>query len=165
MLSTKFFIRERRDFRRLDLAAAAPENVGVAHRDSGLCQMRIDCGLVREHDLLFGAVDDAHDVDVAKLRAAFAPVRVRHAIVAPDFTPCLELAALRYGPMEKRVVTRDAFSEIPFRRLYVLEERREPPDDAALVKSARNRDKLIVGDAGFLGAALPQFADQLFRRK
>ena len=36
--------------------------------------MAVDCRLVFQHPRLFGAVHDAHDIDVPELRPAFAPV-------------------------------------------------------------------------------------------
>ena len=75
-----------RDFGRLDLAAAAPENVVVTYWDPNVFEMLVDRRLVLEHDLFVRSVDDAHDVDAAKLRAALAPVAMRHDVVTPDLT-------------------------------------------------------------------------------
>jgi hypothetical protein len=131
----EFGERERRDLRGLDLAAAAPEDVGVADRR---CRLRADarrsrpCARAR---LLVEPVRDAHDVDVAELRAALAPVGVRHDVVAPDLAPGVDLAARRHRPVEERVVARDAFAGLI--GLDVLEKRRETPDHAALVERLR----------------------------
>src|SRR4051794_38931155 len=63
---TPCLVRKRRNLARLDLAAAAPEDVGVAHGDADLLQVRVDRALVGQHEVLVGAVGDAHDVHVAE---------------------------------------------------------------------------------------------------
>src|SRR4051794_35845892 len=73
-LRTPLPVRLWRDLARLDLAAAAPEDVGVTDGDADGSQMFVDGFLVGENAFLFHAVGDAHDVDVAELGAAFAPV-------------------------------------------------------------------------------------------
>src|SRR4029077_7884724 len=65
---------QRRDFRRLDLTAAAPKNIGIRNRDIPRSEMRVDRRLVLEQSRFVSTVRDGHDVDVSKLRTAFAPV-------------------------------------------------------------------------------------------
>src|SRR5205085_9666825 len=48
---TEFPVRGRADFARLDFAAAAPEDVGVAHRDADGFQVLVDGVLVREDEV------------------------------------------------------------------------------------------------------------------
>src|SRR3954468_12679555 len=78
---TPIAIRLRRDFAGLDFAAPAPEDVRVAHRDAAPRKVRVDGGLVREHELLVGAMRHAHHVHVPKPRPALAPVSVRHDVM------------------------------------------------------------------------------------
>src|SRR6185503_17747394 len=74
---TPITIGLRCDFARLDFAAAAPEDVRVTHFNATTRKVRVDGGLVREHELLVGAMRHAHHIYIAKLRATFAPVSVR----------------------------------------------------------------------------------------
>src|SRR6266542_5986235 len=94
-------VRERRDLRRLDLAAAAPEHVRVRDWDADLREVLVDGLLVREHEILLRPVRHRHDVHVAELRAALAPVAVREDVEAPDLASRLDLAAGRHGPVEE----------------------------------------------------------------
>src|SRR6185503_18907508 len=57
-------IRGRRDLRRLDLAASAPEHVRVQHGHSHAGEMRVDRALVCENGLLLRTVRHRHDVHV-----------------------------------------------------------------------------------------------------
>src|SRR5690349_2813974 len=69
-------IGKRRDLRRLDLAPPAPEDVRVRDRNADTRQVLVDGPLVREHGVLLRPVRDSHDVHVAELVAALAPVTV-----------------------------------------------------------------------------------------
>src|SRR4051794_17968326 len=71
VLRTPRPIRLRRDFAGLDLAAAAPEDVGVADGDADGGEVFVDGFLVGEDALFFRAMRDAHDVDVAELAPRF----------------------------------------------------------------------------------------------
>src|SRR5579875_142330 len=163
VVATKRDVGGRRDLRRFDLAPPAPKDVGVSYLYPGLGQVAVDRGLVRQDDVLFGPVRDAHDVDVVKLRAAFTPVGVRHDVMPADLAPCVELAAGRDRPMEERVIPRDA--SIPCDRFDVLEEGRKPADDAAPFQSVRDAIKRGLIDARFFGAYPPNVADDLMGRK
>src|SRR5580698_9675010 len=55
-LPLPFAVGRGRDFRRLDLAAAAPKDVRVADRDSARGQVPVDGFLVRQHLRLLHAV-------------------------------------------------------------------------------------------------------------
>src|SRR5207248_1612488 len=120
-------IGEGRDFRRLDFAAPAPEYIRVTHPYAAFLKVLINRGFMREHHFLVRPVRDAHDVDAAKLRAAFAPISVRHDVMPAHFPARFDLAARRHGPVEQGVETRDALSR--GQRFDVLEERGEAPDD------------------------------------
>src|SRR4051795_6158143 len=109
---TEIDVRERRNLRRLDLAAAAPEHIRVRHRPPDLREIRVDGRLVREHRVLLRSVRHGHDVHVAELWPALAPVAVREDVEASDLTAGLNLAARRHGPMEKRVESRHAFARL-----------------------------------------------------
>ena len=67
-------------------------------------EVLVDGGLVGEDEFLVRAVGDAHDVDVAELRAAFAPVGVGHDVEAADLPAGFDLAAGGDGPVEQGVV-------------------------------------------------------------
>src|SRR5688572_393765 len=114
----------RRNLARLDLAAAAPEDVRIAHRDATRGQMLVDRFLMLEHALLLRAMRDRHNIHVVEFRTAFAPVAVREDVMAPGFTAGLNLAPRRHRPMKERIKPRDA---LPARtRFHMLEERAEP---------------------------------------
>ena len=67
-------VGERRDFRRFDLASSAPENIGVGNWYAARLQVFVDGGFVKHDLILFHAVRHGHDVHIAKLRSAFAPI-------------------------------------------------------------------------------------------
>src|ERR1044071_5685051 len=90
-------VRERRDLRRLDLAAPAPEHVRVGHRYAHRLEVLVDGLLVREHELLVRPVRHGHDVDVAELLAPLAPVAVSEDVEASPLPPRLHLAPWRHG--------------------------------------------------------------------
>src|ERR1051325_178575 len=88
----------RNDFTRLDLTAAAPEDVRVTHGDAAILEMLVDRSFVRENQLLLAAVRHTHNVDVAKFGTCFAPIGVRHDVMPPYFAPGFNLAPRRHRP-------------------------------------------------------------------
>lgn len=153
------FVDLRRDFRGLNFGAAAPEDVGVGDGDTRFFEVFVDgCFVLKDFGFL-GAVHDSHDVDVAELWAAFAPIGVGHAVVASDFAAGFHFAAFRDCPVEEAVEASDAFSS--FRsRFDVLKEGREAADDFFLVEVSRNFAEALEGDSGLFGAGFPWvFAD------
>ena len=103
--------------------------------------MFVDGGFVLEDLVLLGAVDDAHDIDVSKLRSAFTPVGVGHAVVATDFAAGFLFATFGDSPVEESVEARDALSGVG--GLDVFEEGGEAADDFAVVE--RFGDVNIMG--------------------
>src|SRR5439155_16284509 len=93
----------------------------------------------------------------------FAPVAVGEDVVTADLAAGLDLAAGRHGPVEERVVARDALAARGF--LDVLEERREAPKELSLVERLSDAAELIERDAGLLGARAPQVRRDLVRRE
>ena len=134
----------RRNFGRLDLAPATPEDVRVGDRNVAACEVSIDRCLVLEEQRFVGAVRDRHDVDVAKFRPRLAPITMRQNLVPPDFAARFHLAARRHGPMEKRVETRHPHAAS--RRLHMLEKSGEPADDLALRQVFRDSQKIRSSD-------------------
>lgn len=84
MLGVPVFVSEGRDFRGLDLAASAPEDIGVGDRDAGFDKVGVDGGFELHDAIFLCAVGDGHDVHIIELRAALAPVAVREALMATD---------------------------------------------------------------------------------
>src|SRR6266511_1236043 len=121
-----------RDLAGLNLAAAAPEDVGVSEIDARFAEVLVDGGLVSENELFVDAVGHAHDVDVAKFRAAFPPVGVSHDVMPPAFTPRVQLPAGGHRPVEQRVEARDALAVRL--RLDVFEKSGEAADDFAPIE-------------------------------
>src|SRR5262245_54219272 len=119
----------RRNFARLDLAAAAPEDVRVVDRNPALLEVRIDRGLVRKHAILFRAVTHRHNVDVGEFGAAFAPIAMCENLVPSDFRSGAFLHSFRYTPVEQRVELRHSLPALAW--LYVLEEGAESSDHLA----------------------------------
>ena len=76
----------RGDLGRLDLTSAAPEDIGIGYRDPRLFEVVIDCGLMRQNGILFGAMDYSHDIYVAELGASLPPIGMGHAVVAPHLS-------------------------------------------------------------------------------
>src|SRR5581483_9313007 len=114
-LAPPIAINLRHDFARFDLAAAAPENVGVVHRHADRMKMSIYRRFVFEQKRFVGTVRDRHDVDVFEF--------------GPGFAPGFDLAPGRNGPMKKRVESRHAHARL--RWLHVLEKSGEASDDFA----------------------------------
>src|SRR5581483_6078758 len=124
MLFAKLAVRKRRYLGRLDFAASSPEDIGIPEVDAGFPQMGVDSRLVREHHVLVQPMRHGHDVDVVKLLAAFAPIRMRDDMVAPDFTARVELLSRWNRPVEQRIVARYPF--VTRSLLHVLQECRKP---------------------------------------
>ena len=126
-------------------------------------QVLVDRRFVGEHELLIRAVRDAHDVDVAELGAALAPVRVGHDVVPPNLATGVDSRARRDGPVEQRVVPRHALAGRE--RLDVFEERREAPDHAFAVQPARDVVELVAPRRRLRPRALATADDDLVRRE
>ena len=139
------------DLAGFDLAAAAPEDVGVFDRDAGVDEVFVDGGFVGEDGFFVGAVDDAHDVDIGEAFAAFAPVGVGHDGVTTDFTAGAFLHAFGDFPVEEGVEAGDA--DAGGAGLDVFEEGGEATDDAFGVEAFGDFAELFHGDACGLGAA------------
>jgi hypothetical protein len=60
-----------------------------------------------EEQLFVGAVRNGHDVDVPEFGARLAPVTVSKNMMSANFTPRLNFATRRHGPMKKCVESRD----------------------------------------------------------
>ena len=72
--------------------------------------MAIDRSFVREDQLFVRAVRDAHDVDVVKIRAAFAPISVGHDVKSADLLTCFDFPAGRDRPVKQRIEFRDTLA-------------------------------------------------------
>src|SRR6266550_6173108 len=116
--------------------------------------MLVDGAFMGEDGFFFGAVGDAHDVDVAEFSAAFAPVGVGHDVEAADLLAGLDLAAFGDGPVEKGVEFGDALAGAE--GFDVFEEGGEAADDVALVERLRYAIEFVEGDVGFAGTRLPE---------
>jgi len=143
----------RADLAGFDLAAAAPEDVGVEQRDVDVGQVFVDRGLVGEHGLLVGAVDDAHDVHIGKALAAFTPVAVGHDGMTADFAASTFFHALRHTPVEKSVEAGDTLAAGA--GLHMLEEGGEAADNAFFVELLGHFAEAFEAHAGVLGTSGP----------
>lgn len=145
------------DFGGLDLGATTPEDVGVADGDAFGGEVFVDGGFVL-HDFGFlGAVHDAHDVDVAELGTAFAPIGVGHAVMAAHFGSGLLLHAFGDGPVEEAVEAGDLFAGVGW--FDVFEEGGEASDDFLGVEGLGDFAKAIEGGFGDFGAFGPAIGD------
>ena len=156
-------INLRRNFRGLDFAAPAPENVGVGNRNAAGREMLVDGALVLEQQRFVGAVRDRHDVDVLEFRARFAPVTVGQNVMPSDFAARFDFAARRHGPMKERVEARHAHAAR--RRLHVLEKSGESSDDFAAVQRFGDPTKFFERNACFRRARAPRRRLNFFRRE
>src|SRR5262249_10072787 len=77
LLRQPLVIYARRNFGRLDLAAPAPEHVGVRNGDIARPQVLIDRRFMIEEQSFVRATRDSYDIDVPEFRTALAPVAVR----------------------------------------------------------------------------------------
>src|SRR6266404_6828687 len=93
LLCQPLAINVRRNFRWLDLAPSAPENVCVRNWNSARVQMSIDGGLVIEQQLFIRAVCHGHDIDVLEFRAGFAPITMRQDMVTTNLAACFNFTA------------------------------------------------------------------------
>ncbi len=94
-----------------------------------------------KYPVFFCAVDDAHDVDISELRAAFAPVTMGHAEVSAHLATSFDLTIFWHGPMEQTVETGDALAG--FGGLDVFEESGESADDFFLIEGLGNFTEAI----------------------
>ena len=83
----------------------------------------------------------SHDIDVPKLRSAFAPVGVGHAEMATNLSARLHLAASGDGPVKKSVEAGDSLAAGGW--LDVLEKGGKAPDHFLLVESLGDFTKAI----------------------
>src|ERR1700730_11254022 len=88
-----------RDLGWLYLAAPAPKHVRVENGDAGLLEMFVDRELVPEHNLFVRAVRHGHDIHVAELGPALAPVRVSKNVMASHLPPRFDLSPGRNTPV------------------------------------------------------------------
>src|SRR5687768_28676 len=84
--------------RRHDLAAATPEDVGVANRNAERREMDVNRRLVLDDEVLVEPVRHRHHVDVAELSPAFAPVSVGEDMMPGDLASGFDFSALRHLP-------------------------------------------------------------------
>lgn len=145
----------RGDFGGFDFGSAAPEDVGVRDGDADGFEVFVDGGFVFEDTGFFGAVDYAHDVDVAELGSAFAPVAMGHAVVASDFGACFDFAAFGDGPVEEAVEAGDAFAGFGG-GFDVFEEGGEASDDFFGVEGFGDFAESVEGKRGEFGASGPR---------
>src|SRR5438270_11415369 len=143
----------RRNFRGLDLAPPAPENIRVTHRNSACRQVPIDRFLVREHQCFVCPMRYRHDVDVSEFRAGFPPITMSENVMPPHFAARFDFTTRWHGPVEKRVETRDAHAARG--RLYVLEESREAPDDFSRIERLRDAEKFVRSEICLSGTRRP----------
>src|SRR6266513_4191439 len=100
----------QRNFRRLDLAAPAPEDVCIGDRNAARLEMSINGRFVLKQQLFVRSVRNSHDVYILEFRAGFAPIAMRQNMMSPDFAARLDFAPRRHRPMKKRVEARDTHS-------------------------------------------------------
>src|SRR5690349_4254755 len=156
-------INHRRNFRRLDLAAAAPKNIGIRNRDIFRSEMRVDRRLVLEQSRFVSTVRDGHDIDVAKLRTAFAPVTMREDMMPSHLTTYFNLAARRHRPMKERVESRH--SHTARARFHVFEERGKPADDFPSIQRFSHAIKFLERNSSLVRACGPWRRSNFFRRE
>ena len=73
----------------------------MEHGDAAGGEVGIDGGLVGQHFLAGGGVDDSHDLGIAEFLTTAAPVTVGHADVAAAFGAGAFLHAGGHGPVEE----------------------------------------------------------------
>ena len=163
MLRAKVAIGARSNLRRFDLAATAPEDVGIGKLHSGLAQVPVDRRFMGEHDRLLHPMRDGHDVDVVKLGAALPPIGVGDNVMAPDLATGANLQARRHGPVKERVIPSHAF--VAGSRFDVFQKGREPADHAALLELSSDVNERLEIDAGLSSARRPKVAHEFLGRK
>ena len=108
----------RRNLGWLDLAASAPENVCVGHREAACHQVLINGRLMVEEQLFVGAVRHSHYVNVLEFGAGFAPIAMSQNMMTTNLAPRFHFTARRHRPMKERVESGDAHTASGW--LYVL---------------------------------------------
>ena len=147
-----FAINVRRNFRWLDLAPPAPENVGVAHRHPARCEVLVDRALcARAAAALSVPCATAMMLTFLNSGPAFAPVAVGENMVPARLRRPPRFRARRNRPVEKRVEPRHAHAGRG--RFHVLEEGGETPDDLARVERLGHAIKLLQRNARFRARA------------
>ena len=129
--------------------------------DTRFFEMLVDCGLVRQNEILVRAVTDAHDVDVREFFAALAPVGVGHAVMSADLFACLDFPARRDAPVEQRVELGDALAVLV--SLDVLEEGRKPANQLALSERLGSRTEIFKTHPCLIRTGLPEIWRQFTR--
>ena len=125
--------------------------------------MHVNRRLMRQHFLLIRTVRHTHDIDVAKLRPALAPVTMGHDIMPPHLAAGFDLAASRHGPMKQRIVARHLFASL--QPLHVFEECGKTTHHSAGIQILSHPKKFFQGDARFFRARYPQILYQFLRLK
>src|SRR5690349_10141993 len=156
-------INHGRNFRRLDLTAAAPKNIRIRNRNIFRSEMRVDRRLVLEQSRSVSTVRDGHDVDVPKLRTAFAPVTMCEDMMSSHLTTYFNLAAGRHRPMKETVEPRYAHTASTW--FHVFEERGKTADDFPSIQRFSNAIKFIERNSGLSCARGPWCRSNFFRRK
>src|SRR5207237_3534380 len=162
-LAQPFPVKHRRNFRGLDFAATTTKNIGVGDRNALRGQMRIHRRFVFEEPRFIGAVRDSHDVDVAKLRAAFPPVTMRENVMPPDLAARFNLTARRHRPMKQPVESR--YPHASSARLDMFQKSGKTPNDFAGVQLLSDAIKFFQGNADLPLARDPPRRTNFFRRE
>src|SRR5205823_11247062 len=116
-----------------------------------------------EEPHFIGTVRDGHDIDVAKLRAAFPPVTMRKNMMAPDLAACFNLTARRHRPMKQRVESR--YPQSSSARLDMFQKSRKAPNDFAGVQRFSHAIKFFQGNASLARTRRPRRGASFFRRE
>ncbi len=116
--------------------------------------MVVNRRLVGAHQVAVRAVGHGHDIDMIEFRAALAPVAVGQDMMTPDFLARLDFPSRRHRPVEEGVEAGDALAG--GRRLDVLQEGRETPDDFALVEALRDLEENRQRQIGLARARFPK---------
>ena len=115
--------------------------------------MLVDGRFVRQNHGFVGAVGHPHDVDVAELRAALAPVGVGHDEMAAHLFSGGFFEARRNSPVKQGIELGDSLSR--GQGLDVLEEGAESPDDLPPVEFLGDCVEFVQRQAGFASAGSP----------
>src|SRR5690349_20299000 len=156
-------INHRRNFRRLDLAAAAPKNIRIRNRNIFRSEMRVDRRLVLEQSRFVSTVCDGHDVDTPKLRTAFAPVTMCQDMMPSHLATYFNLATRRHRPMKESVESRHAHPASTW--FHVFEERGKPADDFPSIQRVSHVIKFLNRNSGLFRTCAPRRRSNFFRRK
>ena len=153
MLGVPVFVSEGRDFGGFNLAAPAPEDIGVGDRDTSFDEVGIDGGFELHDAILLGAVGDSHDVHIIELGPSLAPVAVRETFVAPDLCADLFFAPDWNGPMEKGVETSHANAGL--RGFHMFQKSGKTAKQLALSEGFGDGIELLKGNTSLFGAGDP----------